>query len=155
MLFRSKILELCGINYCRTTVYTHKFNFPENWLELNPTCHHDDEKLFELADEFLDSRKKDYYWSNFPKMFYVWGHSFEFDRKNNWERIEKFCEKVANKSDVWYATNGEIYDYVKAFHRLEYSVNGKKIKNPTDKDIWINYIGEDIFIPKGATVTRK
>ena len=33
-------LRKCGICYARTIKSTENFNFPENWLEWNPTCHH-------------------------------------------------------------------------------------------------------------------
>ena len=31
---------------------------------------------------------KQYYARMYPRLYYVWGHSFEFDRKNNWERLD-------------------------------------------------------------------
>ena len=46
------------------------------------------------------------------RLFYVWGHSYEFDKDNNWEIIENFAEYVGKREDVWYVTNIEIYDYV-------------------------------------------
>ena len=57
-------------------------------------------------------------------MFYLWGHSYEFEENNNWELIEKFAEKPAAIKDIWYATNGEIYDYVQDFNRLVWSADG-------------------------------
>ena len=35
-------LRTCGIAYARTVVSTHNFEIPNEWLRLNPTCHHDD-----------------------------------------------------------------------------------------------------------------
>ena len=48
------ILEKCHIAYARTVKSTYGFGFPENWLTLHPTCHHNDEKLDELIKK--DSR---------------------------------------------------------------------------------------------------
>ena len=45
-------------------------------------------------------------------MFYLWGHSYEFDENDNRDVIEKFAEFVGGRDDIWYATNIEIYDYV-------------------------------------------
>ena len=45
-------LRTCGIAYARTVVSTHNFEIPNEWLRLNPTCHHDDPKLDELCDRF-------------------------------------------------------------------------------------------------------
>ena len=44
-----------------------------------------------------------------------WGHSYEFDNNDNWEVIENFAEYIGGRDDVWYATNIEIYDYVKDY----------------------------------------
>lgn len=42
-------LKKCGICYSRTVQSTEDFKFPENWLELHPTCHHNNPKLMDLA----------------------------------------------------------------------------------------------------------
>ena len=73
------VLKQCGITYCRTVESTENFDLPENWLAWNPTCHHDDEALFDLADEFVSKQNVER-----PLLFYVWGHTFEFERNNNW-----------------------------------------------------------------------
>lgn len=146
-----EILKRCGVKYARTTVSTEKFNIPEDWLRLPATCHHNNPRLSELADEFL----KDiggYFWRRNPKLFYLWGHSYEYNDNNNWEVIENFAKKVGNRTDVWYATNGEVYDYVQAFNRLEYSVNGKWIRNPSNTDVYLNLYDKKVKIPAGETV---
>ena len=48
------IIEKCGISYSRTAKATYNFNFPENWLLLHPTCHHNSEKLDELIKRFVE-----------------------------------------------------------------------------------------------------
>lgn len=63
----------------------------------------------------------------FPRLFYLWGHSYEFERDNNWELLEQIYEKLSGKSDIWYATNMEIYNYVKAYNSLEYSADGNLV----------------------------
>lgn len=127
-----EVLKLCGVVYSRTVKSTHDFRFPENWLELHPTCHHGDAQLMTLADKFLNEEPA---W-DLCNMFYVWGHSFEFDTHNNWELIEEFAKKVSGKADVWYATNIEIYDYVKAYERLETSADNTIIFNPSAIPVW-------------------
>jgi len=127
-----EVLKLCGIVYSRTTKSTHGFGFPENWLELHPTCHHNDAELMALADKFINEDPR---W-NICYMFYVWGHSYEFDRNDNWDLIEKFAEKVSGKDDIWYATNIEIYDYVKAYERLEVSADNTVVFNPSAVPVW-------------------
>ncbi len=143
-----EILRLAGIKYCRTVNETHEFYIPEDWLRLNPTCHHDDPMLDELVERFLN---EDYYWSS--SLFYLWGHTFEFERNDNWDVMDKFMKKVSGREDIWYATNIEVFEYVQAYKRLEYSVDGKQIYNPTVTKLWIEIDGKMIEIPAGGYVT--
>ena len=145
-----EILKNCGIKYARTTVSNENFEIPTDWLRLPATCHHKNEKLFNLLEEFLKPEEEQYIRRN-PRLFYLWGHSYEFDNDNNWERIEEFCEKVGNRDDVWYATNMEIYDYVKAYDSLEYSIDGKTVHNPSGIDVYVDYYGFNVIKP-GETI---
>ena len=130
-----EVLKEAGIKYCRTCECHGGFGMPKNWLLLPSTCHHNNPKLMELAEKFVNEQPENA-WE--PWLFYVWGHTSEFDRDNNWEVIEKFCECVGGKEDIWYATNIEICEYVEAFNSLIYSTGSKKmVYNPTAKEIWL------------------
>lgn len=96
-------LKEIGIKYARTVETTHSFALPEEPMLLKATCHHNDEKLFELAQEFLEAEASE----EEPMLFYIWGHSYEFDVNNNWERMEEFCRMISGKEDVFYGTNAE------------------------------------------------
>ena len=85
-------------------------------------------------------------------MFYLWGHSYEFDNDDNWEIIEKFAEYVGNKDDIWYATNIELYDYVKAYEQLQVSVDKTIIHNPTAIDVWFMENGKTYCVHGGETL---
>ena len=131
-----KTLRQCGIVYARTTVSTGKFTIPETsdeWLALPATAKHTDPKLFELGEKFINSVVK--YRS---MMFYLWGHSYEFDEyhDNNWDLIERFLEFIGNREDIWYATNIEIYDYIQAFKSLQFSATCDRVYNPTCTKVW-------------------
>lgn len=145
-----EVLKNSGICYSRTVKSTENFAFPENWLTLHPTCHHNNPKLMELAEKFVDA-KPDFKHSY---MFYLWGHSYEFDNNDNWEVIEKFAEYIGGKDDIWYATNIEVYDYVKAYESLQASMDEKIIHNPSATDVWVGISNEIIKIPAGETVYR-
>ncbi len=132
-----EVLSMCGIVYSRTVSGTHNFEFPEDWLEWNPTCHHDDECLMALAEEFVSKKV-----SENPLMFYLWGHTFEFERNGNWQVIEDFMQKVSGKEDTWYAANMEIYQYVKAYESLDISLDGRRITNPTRIPVWAEIDGK-------------
>ena len=127
-----ELLALAGYQGARTVHSTHGFDIPEDFLRWDPTCHHDDEKLMELARQFVEGV------SFGPMLFYVWGHAYEFDGKDNWQRIEELAEFMSRYADsVWFASNGEIIDYVNAYRRLEYASDGLMIYNPSAQDVFL------------------
>ena len=146
-------LKACGIVYARTVGNVADFSLPKNWLTWAATCHHKNEKLNEYADKFLEAKDEGDAHMRFPMLFYVWGHSYEFDRANNWDLIENFLAKIGGRSDVWYATNGEIYAYVEAFKRLEFSAEGEYVYNPSAQDIYFLANGK-LFVAKAGETTR-
>lgn len=129
-----------GIKYSRTTITTEKFDIPTDWLRLPTTCHHNNPNLFALADEFVN------YNGNELKMFYLWGHSYEFNDNNNWDIIENFAQKTGLKKDIWYATNMEIYNYINSFNNLQYSADKTNVTNNSNIDLYINYNGKNIVV---------
>ncbi len=145
-----ELLKAAGIKYCRTVISTEDFRLPDNWLTLTSTCHHKNKRLFELADKFVNETPtpRQHGW-----LFYVWGHSYEFDDDKNWDRIERFAEQISKRGDVWYATNMQIYDYLTAYHALTFSVDGCKVYNPSAIDVWFCANGKDCYVPAGKTVT--
>ena len=87
-------------------------------------------------------------------MFYLWGHSYEFNNDNNWNVIEEFAEYIGNREEIWYATNIEIYNYVKAYESLITSYDQKIIHNPSAMDVWVFDNGETSLIKSGETLYR-
>ena len=138
------ILRLCGFTYARATDSTGQFEIPIKPLELCPTCHHNDPRLFELADRFLDTVPRHNAW-----LFYVWGHSYEFDDHDNWDVIEKFAEKVGGHDDIWYATNIEIFEYLEAFKSLRFSIDQTFVENPSNIDVWFSFAGDELMVKAG------
>lgn len=90
--------------------------------------------------------------NNQPMLFYLWGHTFEFDRHNNWNVLENFAKKIGNRNDIWYATNIEIYDYVKGFNNLYFSYNNTIIYNPNAFDIWLTADEKPVKVSAGETI---
>ena len=143
------VLKNCGIAYARTVKSTESFGFPENWYEWNPTCHHNNPRLMELAKRFIESDT----WEP-AQMFYLWGHSFEF-AGGGFDLLEKICAEISGLDDVWYATNMEIYDYVSAYNLLVFSADSKTVYNPTLLKIWFDIGGKLYSIDSGETITIK
>lgn len=141
-----RILEDCGIVYARTTKYTENFDIPQDWLRLKATCHHNNPKLLELADKFVGETPQ-----RAPWLFYLWGHSYEFEGDNNWNVIEAFAEKTGKRPDVWYATNIEIYDYVKAYEDLLFAADMSMVQNPSALEVWFVLNGTMHSVKSGET----
>ncbi len=123
--------KAAGIVYSRTVVSTHRFGIPQEWLKLDATCHHNDPELMNLAQQFVDLRE-----DRGPALFYLWGHSYEFEGNDNWDVIEKFAGFIGGRDNIWYAANIGIYDYVTAFEKLESSVDGSCFHNPTAQTLY-------------------
>lgn len=139
------ILRALGIVYARTVRSTHKFHyFPTDFLEWHPSAHHR-ENIMELGESFVSNP-----WG--LQMLYIWGHAYEFENAKNWHIIEDFCTKFSGNDKIWYATNGEIYDYLKACRSLIIGADGKVVKNPSFSSVWIEHKGGIFEIPGGATV---
>lgn len=143
------LLRHCGVSYCRTVEATCRFDLPSDWLRLPSTCHHDHPRLMELANEFL--AEPNYHWSR-PKLFYLWGHSYEFEANNNWHVIEDFAKLVGGKADIWYATNIEICNYVNAWRGLVSSADGRRIYNPACIPLWLWADGKTYQVGPGETI---
>jgi len=91
----------CNLRYARGTQSTYSFDIPPNLLIYQPTMHHNDPKLMETAEKFLSLKP------SIPQVFYLWGHSYEFEAEKNWRVIEDFCKLVSGKDDIYYATNAQ------------------------------------------------
>jgi peptidoglycan/xylan/chitin deacetylase (PgdA/CDA1 family) len=93
-----------SIRYSRTITSTHNFDLQRNLHRFNPTVdHHNEwELMFKLAAAFLELKPDK------PQVFYIWGHSYEFDIHDRWDRFEEFCKLVSHKEDIFYGTNREV-----------------------------------------------
>ena len=133
----------------------NEFNLPDDWHSWIPTAHHNNPKIMDYIEEFiqLDNTSEKAYTARFqPRLFYLWGHSYEFDRDDNWQHLEDICAKVSGREDIWYATNMEIYEYVKAYESLSFSANRKRVYNPTLIDVWFYKSGKIYKVASGETI---
>ena len=97
--------EQTQIRYARGTDLTYGFELPNDLLHSHPTIHQIQyEKLFELAHEFVTLQP------DTPKLFYAYGHSYEFDYEDGkgWEKMEEFCKIISGRDDIFYGTNREV-----------------------------------------------
>lgn len=94
------------IKYSRTIISSYSFDLQDDLILFNPTIHHKDwDKLFEMGEEFIKLKTDE------PKLFYIWGHSYEFDIDDTWDKFEEFCKLISNKDDIFYGTNREVFGF--------------------------------------------
>ena len=48
--------------------------------------------------------------SGTPRLFYIWGHSYELVTEEDWQAFEDFCRRISGQEDVWYCSNIEVID---------------------------------------------
>lgn len=49
-------------------------------------------------------------------VYHLWGHSWELERKNEWDKLERVLGYLSHRDGVRYMTNGEIF---KSYHHPE------------------------------------
>ena len=131
-------------------------NQAENAEKLDPFNH---QLLFPLGDPRLPALTEAFCTGSIPRfggpqLFYLWGHSYEFDAGRSWDVIGRFLDRVAPLGkQLWFATNGELVRYTEAYRALLWSADGGAVTNPTSTDLWIG-VGRDGVreIPAGASV---
>ena len=86
-------------------------------------------------------------------MFYLWGHTYEFDDNDNWHVIEEFCNYMGGREkEIWYATNIEIYEYMEDYSRLVWAVDMSRVYNPTFRTLWFADRERTYSIAPGETL---
>ena len=99
----ARVLAESGIRYARTIEDTYGIDWQSDLLRLKPTCHSNDRKVLQIAQDFIEME------TDTPKLLYIWGHSFNFDDSENaWQEFEKLCKMLSMKEDIFYGTNKEV-----------------------------------------------
>ena len=144
------LLKANGIVYARTVNSTHELWFQQNqdFLKWDPTCHHNDALLPDLTERFLSKMPE-----HAPFLFYLWGHSYEFEQNDNWNVIESFAQKVSHRKDIWYATNIEIVNYVANYRRLVFSNDASFVYNPTGQTLYFSTLKKIFCIHPNETLS--
>lgn len=120
-------LKVCGFRYARTVTRTHNFKLPADPFRWDCTAKHTDPTLMEDARRFVEAKQK---YGQVPYLFSVWGHSYEFVDDDNWDVMEELFAYVGGRDDVWYCTNIEFFELLKAYQSLEFFADQSKVYNP-------------------------
>ncbi len=149
-------LKELDIVYSRTIFGDNDdFYLPTDWHAWMPNTHHQGPHAMEYVEKFVNLKVPTGHAWGMPRLFFVWGHTYEFDNNDNWDRLEKICQMISSQDDIWCATNMEVYDYVMAYNSLVYSADETKIYNPTLKTIWLEVDGKSYVVKPDETITIK
>lgn len=145
-------MKTAGIEYSRTTQNTGNFLIPDDFMTWHPTCHHSE--CEGPIRQFIYNIEKAPWRAG--GLLYIWGHSYEFNQENtkvDWDEFERRIKPLAeHEESIWFATNVEVMDYVKATKQIRTSADGKTIYNPTIIDVWVTNDGNPLCIGAGKTV---
>lgn len=147
--FDQRVADVCrseGMEYARTAEQTMEFGIPSDFMHWDGTCHHGSFTK-ELWEKFMSPMLY-----SFMRLFYVWGHSYEFYTEDHWEAMEELCKTVSGDDNIWYATNIEIVDYLNALRGLRFSADCNVVYNPSCVDVWIKADHKPVCIGAGKTV---
>ena len=120
------------------------YDLPSDWMEWNATAHI--KTATSTIDEFIamDNGRD-------MKVCFIWGHSYEFNdpAKYGCGSFEDFDANLAKFAgeNVWFATCGEIYDYVTAMDKLYQTPYG--VRNMSDMTLYLNINGSNLELLPG------
>ncbi|MBQ4630464.1 MAG: polysaccharide deacetylase family protein [Clostridia bacterium] len=103
------------------------------------------------------------------RLFFIWGHAHEFadttsyygydaeedGTYNNWQLADEICNRLGNRQDTWYATNGEIINYLVAHDEavINYGSGSHRIFNPSQRVTLCFDLGDElIYVAPRETV---
>ena len=149
-----------GIEYARTVGDTYNFSLPTHFLKWQPTIHLFGKTNY-IPNDTANDRKElgqfyqltsDYLKSNTLALFYVWGHSWEYEGPGNkWAEVEKFFKMISKNPDIFYTTQIELVDYINAFKNLKFSVDKTIVTNLSSITVFVKINGKAFSIEAGTT----
>jgi len=149
-----------GIEYARTVGDTYNFSMPVDLLKWQPTIHLFGKTNYIPNDTANDSRElaqfyqlaTDFLKANSLALFYVWGHSWEYEGPGNkWAEVEKFFKMVSKNPDIYYTTQIGLVDYINAFKNLKFSVDKTMVSNLSSITVFVKINGKVYTIEAGST----
>jgi peptidoglycan/xylan/chitin deacetylase (PgdA/CDA1 family) len=149
-----------GIEYARTIGDTYNFSIPTDFLRWQPTIHLFGKTNY-IPNDTANDRKEsgqfyqltnDFLKANSLALFYVWGHSWEYEGAGNkWAEVEKFFKMVSKNPDIFYTTQIGLVDYINAFKNLKFSVDKSMVTNLSSINVFIKMNGKAFNVEAGNT----
>ncbi|KAF0130285.1 MAG: putative polysaccharide deacetylase [Bacteroidetes bacterium] len=153
-----------GIEYARTVGDTYNFGMPVDFLKWHPTIHFFGKTNYIPNDPAEDSSElaqfyqltTDFLKANSLALFYVWGHSWEYEGPGNkWAEVKKFFQMISENPDICYTSQIELVDYINAFNNLKFSVDKTMVTNLSSIDVFIKINSKVYTIEAGNTKQLK
>lgn len=123
-----------GFLYARPGHRSKGFTIPQDPMRWFSTIHHN-ENAVSYAKQLLTNTA----WGGKLLFLNIFGHSYEFNRDNNWNIIEEVGEILANNKDIWYVTNLEMCHYVSAMRSVKISLDGTLVENCSSLPLYANW----------------
>lgn len=142
------VLGGLGIVYSRTVENAWSVWPAKEPLAWATTCHQfvGPSGAGEKFTEWVNGR-----WSS--GLFYVWGHSYEFaEAGRSWADLERIYKPMAGRTDTWYCTNIELFDYEAARQRIVIAANRMTAFNPSALSVTLLVDGKVVEVPGGKTL---
>ena len=142
------LLRSLGIAYSRTCLNSTNCFPPAEPLAWETTAHQyaSGPTVPERFEALVENRK-------YSGVFYIWGHSFEFHDKDDWAGLERIYKPLSGRSDVWYCTNIELFDYEAARTRVAIAANRASAYNPSGIPVSLKLDDRLFDVPAGCTVS--
>lgn len=149
-----------GIEYARTVGDTYDFNLPINFLKWQPTIHLFGKTNYIPNDTVNDIKElaqfyqltTDFLQANTLALYYVWGHSWEYEGPGDkWAEVENFFKAISKNPDIYYTTQIGLVDYINAFKNLKFSVDKTMATNLSSLDVFVKINGKVFTIEAGST----
>lgn len=144
------LLKEAGIQYGRSTCSTRTFNLPDDLYNWNPTCFQ-----YNINDLEADAQKFINLAPDSMQLMYVWGHSYQLNDSNK-PRTKAVYEALGNRGDIWYATNIEVANYLKAVDALIIGSDESRnttVYNPSALPVFVTVDGKCFEIPSNTSKT--
>lgn len=147
-------LQSLGIVYARTLgADNDEFMLPSDFYAWIPTAHHGNPALFDYIQRFLNIDISTLnHTEHYPRLFYLWGHAYEFEFHQSWELLDKICDTLGGHDDIWYATNMQIFEYVKGYESLVWNAKYDRVYNPNLFPVWFAVNLEVYCVNPGETL---
>ena len=149
-----------GIEYARTVGDTYNYGMPTDFLKWQPTIHLFGKTNYIPNDTANDRRElgqfyqltTDFLKANSLALFYVWGHSWEYEGPGNkWAEVEKFFKMISQNPEIYYTTQIGLVDYINAFKNLKFSVDKDLVTNLSAINVFIKINGKVFTVEAGST----